>query len=384
MPKKRGQGEGTIYQMKNGLWCGRLTTGKDEHGKQKRKAFYGKTYKEVKQKMDVAKVELNEGSYIEPSKMIVAQWMDIWLREYKKNTIKPTTYDLYCQYNKNHITPMLGKYSLKELRNDVIQKFVNQLSEKKLDASTVCKIHNKLKAALDQAIDNELIAKNPALKMQLPSKERIEAKVLTPEEQLRFIEVAKQHKNGKIFILVLATGLRIGEALALTWKDIDFEKMLLSVNKTQMEYRDWTEKKNKVQYGPPKTKTSIRKVPLIPVAIQLLEEMKTKQLEQKKLLGEKYHDNNLVFCRSSGEILRSCNMRRDFIDIATEVDVMGLTPHNLRHTFATRGLENGIELRVMQDLLGHASIKMTADLYTHVLQDKKMESMMKLQNTIKL
>lgn len=132
---KRGQGEGTISKREDGTWWARISLGVDENGKRKRKAFYGKTRKEVQEKLTTALNDVNNDSYVEPSKMTVSQWMDIWLKEYNKPCVKPSSYLRHHSITENHIKPMLGNYKIKDLRNDTVQKFINELNGKGLAPS---------------------------------------------------------------------------------------------------------------------------------------------------------------------------------------------------------------------------------------------------------
>lgn len=383
---KRGQGEGTISKRPDGTWWARITVGKTPDGKQKRKAFYGKTRKEVQEKLTAALNDINNNTYIEPSKMTVEQWMYIWLRDYKKTSVKPKTYAAYEAQVRNHIAPGLGSYTLSNLRNDMVQRFVNELSNKGLESLTIERIVGILKSALMQAVDNDLIAKSPATRVKMPLQKERNPRVLTVHEQDLFMEAAKEHRNGEIFLLILGTGLRIGEALALTWDDIDFEKRVLRVNKTQIEYCEHVNGETIYHRtcGSPKTKTSNRTVPLIPTLVEMLQNLKIERDEEKAKFKDAYQDNGLLFCNYYGVSLNYNTITKKMTSISKKTGIEGVHPHTLRHTFATRGLENGIELKVMQELLGHSSLKMTADLYTHVLPETKQTSIMKLADTIKL
>lgn len=383
---KRGQGEGSISRRPDGTWWARITIGKTPDGKQKRKAFYGKTRKEVQEKLTAALNDINNNSYLEPSKMTVKQWMYIWLKDYKKPSVKPKTYAAYEAHVRNHIVPELGNYTLSSLRNDMVQRFINGLAEKGLKSLTIERIVGTLKAALIQAVDNGLLAKSPATRVKMPLPQERTPRVLTVHEQELFMEAAKTHRNGEIFLLILGTGLRIGEALALTWNDIDFDNCILSVNRTQIEYCEHVNGETIYHrtYSSPKTKTSKRKIPLIPVLITMLLDLKAQREAEKEKFKDVYQDNGLIFCNYYGVSLNYTTIAKKIRSICKTTGLEGVHPHTLRHTFATRGLENGIELKVMQELLGHSSIKMTADIYTHVLIETKQNSIMKLADTIKL
>lgn len=383
---KRGQGEGSISKRPDGTWWARITIGKTPDGKQKRKAFYGRTRKEVQEKLTAALNDINNNTYIEPSKMTVEQWMYIWLRDYKKNSVKPKTYAAYEAHVRNHIAPDLGGYTLASLRNDMVQRFVNNLADKGLKSITIERVVGTLKTGLIQAVDNDLIAKNPATKIKMPMKQERTPRVLTVQEQEIFMEASKEHRNGEIFLLILGTGLRIGEALALTWDDIDFEQHVLSVNRTQIEYCEHINGETVYHrgYSTPKTKAGKRTVPLIPTLIDMLLNLKKQREQEKRKFKATYQDNGLIFCNYYGVSLNYTTISKKIQTICKKTGLEGIHPHTLRHTFATRGLEKGIDLKIMQELLGHSSIKMTADLYTHVLPETKKNSVMKLADTINI
>ena len=384
---KRGQGEGSISKRPDGTWWARITLGKDDNGKQKRKAFYGKTRKEVQEKLTVALNDVNDNAYVEPSSMTVAKWMDVWLKEYKKNSLKPKTYNDYYRINCNSIAPSLGSIKLKNLRGDQIQGLINGLADRGLCYGTITKTHKIIKMALAQAVKNGLIKRNVADNAITPKQAR-KAKVrevLTAEEQDAFIAAAKNLPDGKMFIFMLGTGLRLGEALGLTWEDVSFEEGEINVRHNMVYTKDYDDPNSKWHHeqGTPKTEASIRIIPLIPPLIELLHIIKQEQQEQETA-GIQYEDN-LVFTGSIGNIRYRSRLTDAFRRILREAGISKkMSSHSLRHTFATRGLENGIELRVMQELLGHASLSMTADLYTHVLPNKKKESIMKLADSIQL
>nr|DAP74272.1 MAG TPA: Integrase [Caudoviricetes sp.] len=390
---KRGQGEGTISKRPDGTWWARITVGRTPDGKQKRKAFYGKTRKEVQEKLTAALNDVNTGTYIEPSKMTVAQWLDIWLKEYKKNHVKLTTLANYHGEITHQIVPFIGCVKLKDLRTDVIQKWINDLAGKGLAVSTVRGAYGTLNTALKQAVNNELIAKNVAAGVKLPREEKHMARVMTMEEQKKFVaicknEIAKGRNNHcEVFLFALATGMRIGEIMALTWKDIDFEKGEISISKTAVLVKmvDEVEQnglKYKLIINSPKTRAGYRIIPLLDDAKQLLIEHKKRQDDNKVAKGNLYYDEGIVFTSRYGKYLISSQLRENIKRVSELAGIAPVHLHALRHTFATRGLENGIELKVMQELLGHSKISMTADLYTHVLPEIKKNSMNKLQGIL--
>jgi len=381
MAKKRGQNEGTIAKRPDGTWWARITVGKDAQGRQKRKAFYGKTRREVIHKMTTALSELNHGSFVEPSKITVNEWLDFWLANYKAQAVKPTTLTIYTSRADNHIRPAIGSLRLQDLRTETIQAMINELT-KRFAPETVKGVSITLHAALEQARKNNLTSANCASGIVLPKASKTRVLAFTLEEQRRFAEVAKSAYMGNMFLLGLGTGLRIGELIALTWKDIDLENSILRVNQTLniVKVHESGGQKWIKTFGTPKTASSVRSIPLLPYISDLLKSIKGYQENAKR--NKTYDDNNLVFATKCGKPLDPRNMQRAFHSVCARAGISGFHIHSLRHTFATRGLEQGIELRVLQDLLGHSTIKITADLYTHVLPDLKKGSIMKLKDTI--
>jgi integrase len=386
MASKKGNGEGTIRKRANGSWEARITVGYNPNGTQKRKSIYGKTRQEVQRKMTTTLNEYNNGKYFEPVKMSVAKWLNTWLQDYKANTVKSTTFINYRNRVINHIIPAIGKYNLKDLRAEYVQNLFNEMHKNDYAPETIRGTYNIIHEALKQAVNNDLLIKNIADTVILPADEKKDVRVLSVDEQTRFIDVAKETYTGEVFIMALGTGMRIGELLALMWSDIDFEENTVYVNRTLNIVKDFSDKESKwhKEFGSPKTFSSKRKIPIIPVLQELLKKHRQNQDEIKSRALDAYEDNDLIFATQLGKPLDPRNLQRTLRSIADKANLKNVHAHCLRHTFATRGLENGIELVVMKELLGHSSIKMTADLYTHVLPDKKKEAIAKLNDTIVL
>lgn len=381
--EKRGHGEGTISKRPNGTWWARVTVGTDENGKQIRKAYYGKTRKEVQDKLTKAVNQVNKGTYIEPSGVLFERWMETWFKDYKVSNIKLSSQAKYRSLMDNHIIPALGKYPLKDLRGYMVQKFSNDMVNKGLSPNMVKQAVVLVTGCLDQAVKNNMLEQNISLELEFPRKAQAARQVLSVEEQERFIEAAKHSYYGNAFILILATGLRLGEALALTWGDIDFTAYTLRVNKTQTSINTEADKNPyAVSVGTPKTITSNRIIPLLPIIVDWLTDIRH---EHEQKFCQPVNDCDFVFCTQRGVMWRSNKTNDGFKRLINKLKLNPkLTPHCLRHTYATRGLERGIALKVMQNLLGHASINITADLYTHVMPETKENFMMLLEDTIQL
>ena len=384
MAKKRGQNEGSIRKRADGTWEARVTVGMLANGKQKRKSIYGKTRQEVSAKMTDLLNNLQKGIITNPTEMTLSEWLDYYMPECKKRFVKPTTYINYTVKVENHIKPAIGHYKLKTLRLDIIQKFINSLSDKGLAPATVEAIYKLLHNALETAVDDGLIVRNPAHRVKLPKVAKPKINVLTIEQQRVFVEKAKEVYMGTVYIFDLCTGMRLGELLGLKWEDIDFDNKQLYVKRTIRIVKDPDNQEEKwhLDFGSPKTPSSKRMMPLNLTAIKLLQDVMNQQNQYKSRAGTAYEDNDLVFCTQLGRPLDPRNMRRTFYRICELAEISGLHPHCLRHTFATRGAENTIDVRVMQQLLGHATIKETADTYTHVLSGLKQSEIKKLDNVV--
>ena len=381
---KRGQNEGSIRKRKDGTWEARVTIGISADGKQQRKSLYGKTRQEVSAKMTDLLNNLQKGIITNPTEMTLAEWLDYYMSEYKKRYVKPTTYINYTVKVKNHIKPAIGHYKLKALRQDIIQKFVNSLSDKGLAPSTVIDVYKLLSNALETAVDDGLIVRNTANRVKLPKTTKPQINVLTQEQQNAFVEQAKVTYMGVVYIFDLCTGMRLGELLGLKWQDIDFEQNQLHIRRILRKVKDPdnADEHWHLEFGTPKTPSSDRIIPLNETAIKVLADVWEQQEKNKEKASTAYEDNDLVFATQLGRPLDPTNMRRTCYSICEKIGVSNFHPHCLRHTFTTRGAENNVDVRVMQKFLGHATIKETADTYTHVLNDLKQSEILKLDKAV--
>lgn len=384
MAKMRGHNEGSIRKRPDGTWEARVTVGIMADGKQKRKSIYGKTRQEVNAKMTDLLNNLQKGLITNPTEMTLSEWLDFYMPECKKRFVKPTTYVTYTVKVENHIKPAIGHYKLKALRQDIIQKFVNGLSDKGLAPATVEAIFKLLHNALETAVDNGMLVRNAAHKVRLPKVPKPQISPLTRAQQDTFVEKARETYMGCMYIFDLCTGMRLGEVLGLQWGDIDLEEKTLKIMRTLSKVKDpdSPDESWHLEFGSPKTKASERTIPLSETAVKVLFDVMEQQKQNKAKAGTAYEDNDLVFCTQLGRPLDPINMRRTFYRICDKAGISGLHPHCLRHTFATRGVESGVDVRVMQSFLGHANFQETVDIYTHVSGDLKRQEMQKLNSTM--
>ena len=255
-----------------------------------------------------------------------------------------------------------------------MQKLYNHLTEKGLSARTVRYVHAILTSAFSQAVKWQMLVVNPCNVVTLPRLKKTEMKAFSPEEARRFLEAAKDDKHGLVFAFALASGMRPEEYLALQWKDIDFEKNTATVQRALI----WR-KGGGWYFSEPKTAKSRRTLPMPKNFFVELKRHKRLQAEQMLKLGQSYERNNFVFATDEGKPLYLRNLRkRNFAKILEKADLKGFRLYDLRHSTATLLLSEGINPKIVSERLGHASIVLTLDTYSHVLPDMQKEATSKL------
>lgn len=392
MGKKRANGEGHIYQKKNGKWEAMPTIGYNAKGGQRWKYFSGKTKNEAAVRMYDYKASVERGDYIEPTKMSVEAFLDYWYKNHSANKVKDTTRADDESIIRNHLKPYFGKFKLCNLKGYQIQETYEYMSKKGntkdkkggLSAKTIRNIHAVFSRALKQACKEGLIAKNPLESITLPRVEKTTIEILTPKEQKALEEKCYDHPWGMAIILTLYSGMRLGEVLGLTWADINFEKNTISINKQLSRLKNFdTDVETKTTLGlrgETKTKSSTR---VICIAMAVMDKLKSYKQEQdalKQKIKSAYNDLDMVFCTENGYYIDPKTFTDFYTRTLKKAGIGHKTFHALRHTFATRALEKGIAPKVVAEILGHSSTQITLDTYTHVspeLQSNAMERIAK-------
>ena len=380
---KGAKGGGTIRQRPDGRREARYTLGIDPGtGKQIQKSVYGKTQKEVRQKLTAITAEIDNGSYQEPCKMTVNEWLDIWLKEYmgdkKYGTIR--NYKIACKY---HIIPYIGKYRLSDLKPHIIQTLYNRLQrgedgENALSPKTIRNVHGVLSKALNQAVWNELIRSNPAQLTTLPRKVRKDIETLSDEQIQKFSLLVEQDSYCVILKFILFSGVRESEAIGLTWDCIDSERgtiriyhQLLKRTKETGGYTLSSLKNNKERLLTPP-----------PMLMNMLKEQKRIQVQQRMKAGLAWRGWNsveeqktwFVFTTEFGDHYCPQTVYAHFKKIAKQIGAEKANVHSLRHTYAVLCLQNGDDVKTVQSNLGHATAAFTLDVYGHVSEKMKQDS----------
>ena len=378
MARKRKAGDGTVRQRKDGRWEGRIVIGYDDNGYPKTKNVLAKTKKECVEKLQKLKAECGG---LKPEKvrpeMAFGDWLTYWYENHSKPKIRPTTQETYESRIRLHIIPEIGGIPLNKLTQNDLQQFYGRLKKsgrkrftdkygEGLSDRMVRMCHATCRSALEKAVQDGLIRVNPAIGCKLPPKKAREMQVLTREELQRFLIQAKFEGYYEVFLLDLATGLRRGELMALQWDDLNFKTGVLNVNKQVYDVR------GQLQISTPKTKNSVRKIVLPPAVVAVLREYK-KTVDSRWMFPSPVKED----CPITPGVVRR---RLQFI--LEHAGCKHVRFHDLRHTFATLALENGMDVKTLSAMLGHVSAVTTLDIYTHITGDMQRAAAASIDRSI--
>lgn len=369
MAKRRANNEGSITQRKDGRWMARVTTGYCEEGKPIRKHLYGRSSQEVKDLLVELQYKIQTGTYESPSRLTVGEWLDSWLKNYVSLSLRPTTWANYETQVRKHLKPHIGKKKLTQLRTGDLQKIYNLKVTDGLKPKTIKNIHNVIHSALEQAKKEGIITINPADAVILPKPGIKEMATLGVDEMKHFLAAAKNSKHYAAYLLELATGLRRGELLGLKWPDLDLKSGTVTVNRGLVRAKG-----QGLIFQEPKTHYSRRTISIPLQVARELERHKAKQNIDKLELGKAYYNDNLVFCTKEGKPLDPSEFTRHFQRLLKAAGLPRLRFHDLRHTFATVSLQEGVSAKVIQEVLGHHSAAFTMQVYSHVTEKMKREA----------
>lgn len=388
MATRRARGEGSIYTRKDGRLVGQyFVDGKT-------KFVYGRTKTEIKNKLEKAIEKVKNNIDFESEKMSLNEWLDEWLNCYAKNSIKLSTLVSYDGIIHRHVEKSkIGKIELNKLNTRIFQKYFNEKSVsgridgKKggLSPKTILNHYNMLHNALDQAVVNGYMLKNPLIGVRLPRQEHKEMRVLSVSEQTKLMaRVNRSEEPGACGInIALYTGMRLGEIIGLQWQDIDFENEKISVRRTLNRLKTFekdSETATKIVISEPKTKNSIREIPIVKPLYNLLKNQYEHQSKCAEFLGTKLKKDTFVV---TNEVLKFYEPKTYQELFEKAVEASGIEKanfHALRHTFATRCIEQGMDIVVLSKLLGHASPSTTMNKYGHALEEQKKSSMENLSD----
>ena len=370
--KRRSQGEGSVFQRKDGRWVMQIWLG------DKYKQVYVKSEKEGIKKLREAQRELEQGILPTGPDQTLKQYIEYWLEEVHKPTIRLSSYVKYRKIINSYIIPILGDMKLQKLTPQHINSFYRQKEKDGLQSSTINTIHGVLHRALDNAVKWGYIARNVCDSVSPPRIVKHEIKPLTMEQASKLLEVARGQRLEMLLTLALTTGMRRGELLALRWSDVDLESGNIQVRRTV----DIIPKHGYVE-NEPKTARSRRMIVLAPFAVDMLKQHHVQQLELRLKAGSNWQEKNLVFTGLHGSYLNPNHLPEMMEKVLTEAGLPHIRFHDLRHSAATLLLSMGVHLKVVQEILGHSNISMTADTYSHVLPSMQQEAVGKWGDKLK-
>lgn len=354
-----------IRQRKNGKFEGRVQY---EH---ERYSVYADSVSELKTKMTELRYRLEHGSFVAKDKMTVKEWFETWIEDYKNNQVKTGTIIAYTNYYNCYVDKYIGKKKIVDVRGEHIQRIYNGLVKDGISISTIKIISTVINGCFKQAVKNGIIERNPVTLATIPRQSEVKPRrVFSVPEQEIFMQYAKGSYLYNLFALALRTGMRSGEIRGLKYSDINKKKQVIHVVRT-LKYEGG---KRGFFEDTPKTKTSKRDIPLTQDMIDIID-------EQSRIYNSEiaYIDGYIFRTYEGGPISRE-RLQSEINRIISKINKAGIefeyfTPHCFRHTFATRAIENGMKPQTLKAILGHSTLAMTMDLYSHVLPTTKAEEM---------
>lgn len=364
---RRGRGEGSIYQRKDGRYTASMPV---EGQGRKRKYFYGKTRSEVREKLHTAQLEQRQGILATGPKQTVKDYLDDWLENIQKAKLKVSTYSLYRRHLDNHIIPGLGHIQLQKLTADQVQAFYSQKQKEGIAASTIRAFHVILGVALKDAVRRKRLPVNICTIVTPPRRATHEIQPLTAEQARHLLEAARESRLLCLLTLALATGMRLGEILALRWEEVDLEKGTLQVRHTVAYIY-----KHGLIESEPKSESSRRSITLPQFVIAEMEQHRIHQAQARKKMGSTWEEHGLVFPNKYGRHFNRASLQNLFKKALRKAGLPDIRFHDLRHSAATILLSMGVPAKVVQELLGHSHISITLSIYAHVLPGMHKEAM---------
>jgi integrase len=370
---RRANGEGTNIRLneQQNRWEAKITVDG------KRRTITGKTREDVRLKMTAMARDRDRGLPVAEGALTVKQYLGDWLSN-KKATVEAGTWLRYEQLSRAYIIPALGRHKLAKLSPHQVQSFyAKTLQESGLSPTTVKQIHATLHASLNDAVRHDLAPRNVSALVQKPQKAK--AEMLTYDaaqvEQLKAAMQGDPHEG--VYLLLLNSGMRLGELIALHWRDVD-----LTCGTAALQ-RGWQRRGTSAfSEGKQKTEDSRRTIRLTPTAVELLRAQHKRQIERRLAAGPMWQEHDLLFSREDGTHLSHSMLEHHWPHVVKRAGLPYIRPHDLRHTFATLLLRNGAGVKVVSEMLGHSSVRITLEIYAHVQPDMQADAVAMLETII--
>ena len=374
---KRGNGEGSISRRGNGGWMAQYAVYTPEG--RKRKTIYGKTRKDVAAKLARAVSDREDGLVFDAGNLKVGEYLERWLKDSVEGNVRSRTLSNYQLQVRRHIVPALGRIQLKTLSPAHVQGLYRSKLDARLAPSSVRYIHAVLHRALKQALRWGLVPRNVTEAVDLPKLVSEEVDALTPEDARAFLDAARGDRFEALYVVAVTTGMRRGELLGLRWTDIELDGTArLRVGRQLQRMRDGSG----LQFVTPKGGKG-RTIRLPIRTVEALKAHRARQAEEKLKAGSLYEDGGLVFATEVGTPLEPSNIdRRSFKPLLEKAGLPDMRFHDLRHTCATVLLSEGVNAKFVQELLGHADIKLTLGTYSHFLPSMGDQTAAAMENAL--
>lgn len=361
MAKRRGLGEGSISQRPDGLWMGQVNLGIID-GKRRRRTVYGKTRREVADKLREVQREIERGQTT-PGKETLAQFLERWLADVASQRVKAKTLNSYQQLIRSHIIPALGRIKLAKLTAQDVQRLLTALATDH-SARTVAYVRQVLASALDTAERWDLVSRNVARLTDAPKGAKRKGTALTVDQALHLLATADGDRYELAYVLAIYAGLRRGEICGLQWGDIDRQDGTLTVRRAVVHID------GAMAVSDLKTSASHRTIPLTDIALAAIE----RRAELEVLERGDIDPSRYLFATRSGKPLHPRNLYRAFQELLVRAGLPQMRFHDLRHTAASLMARAGVPMHVAQRILGHSSIRITADTYTHLIGNEQRQA----------
>lgn len=378
--QKRENGQGSVYQRKDGRWVASIQNGFKENGKPNIKTKYAKTQAEAKRKLkELIKEIYTPTQEIITNNSLVQEYCNNWLQNIQSNILKPSSYDRKEMTLENQVYPLIGNICMSQITFDDIQSMVNELKKQNLSYSTIKKAYEAINGCFKYALIKGDVSKNPCIGVTLPKNLKHQdgdikfytegqIKLLLEQSTIKYSNGRDKYRLGYGIQFLLYTGLRIGEALALTWEDVDFQNKTITINKNlkQVKNRDDNEQGNYkiIIQNTTKTSSGSRIVPLNNKSIEALNHFKEITGKYKYVFSTETGNN--VSGRTYDTMFRKIQENCKFKEI------YGV--HALRHTFASLLFKKGVDVKTVSEILGHKDVSVTYNTYIHLIQEQKMNA----------
>jgi len=363
MTKRRGNGEGSIFQRADKRWAATITIGYDAMGKQRRRTVYGQTKREVREKLTDLHVQQSAGTLRPIDRETLAEFLNHWLDTSIRPERSENTIDGYERTIKNHITPYLGSVRLDRIDAATLQRLLSELQGRNIGPSARKRVYEVLSSSLNRAVKWGKIRFNPCDGVEKPRADRQEMQPLSAVEARQMLNVTREHRLSALMVLALSTGMRQGELFGLSWDAVDLDRGILHVR------QQLTNVKGIPKLTRPKTPKSRRLIELTDDAVEALTE------HRALTLREGFGGSEVVFCGKNGGYIQRASFARNFWH--RSLDKAGIERrgfHHLRHTYATLTLGAGVPVHIVSAVLGHARPSITLDVYSHVLEGMQSQA----------